>query len=234
MTSKLDLNVGRDVDAAAQASVPKIFVTLAAIGACGIVASIVASIAAAPAHDPMFHFDEDGLNTALSAILLSMASAVSGIVFSVLLQRRHRGAMLWLLVSAGCLLMALDEQLELHERGGAVIGTGNIGGLESFFWNDVIVIVYGLAAVGLAVVFFREIRKIHVVAVLFAVSFALFMAHTAIDSAMPNSIGWKDIPEESAKLLCVFFLLLACGARLVFLFEWSDRDSGRDQPTTGG
>ncbi len=148
-----------------------------------------------------------------------MASAIALMIFYIRHLHRNSGAFFWLILSAACIYLSLDELLELHERGGAAINTDSIGGLESFYWNDVIVISYGLLAIGVTLIFSREILISRQFAALFALSFAFYVAHTAIDSLVPNSVGWKDVPEESAKLLSVFFLFLASCARFVLLID---------------
>lgn len=206
---------------------PRIFVIFAILGTLCIAASIAVSVVFAPEHDPMFHFSEKGLNTALSTLCLSMAGAVSAMVFYLRLSDWSPGAIFWLVLAAGCVFLSLDEQLEFHERGGMALHASSAGALEWFRnWNDIIVIVYGLVAMAIAALFGREILASRHFAVLFAVGFAFYAVHTAVDSTLPRSLVWKDIPEEGAKLVSVYFLFLAACARFVMLIETSWRPQG--------
>ena len=203
---------------------PRIFVIFAILGTLSIAASIAVSILSAPAHDPMFHFSEKGLNTALSTLCLSMAGAVSAMVFYLRLSDWSPGALFWLVLAAGCVFLSLDEQLEFHERGGMALYANGVETLEWFRnWNDIIVIIYGVVAMAIAALFGREILASKHFVVLFAVGFAFYAIHTAVDSTLPRSLAWKDIPEEGAKLACAYFLFLAACARFVMLIETSWR-----------
>lgn len=203
---------------------PEIFSTFAILGTLCVAASIAVSIMIVPEHDPMFHFSEEGLNTALSSVCLSMAGVVSAMVFYLRLKDWSPGAIFWLILAAGCLFLSLDEQLGFHERGGVALDVSSVGDLESFRnWNDIIVILYGLVAMAIAALFGREIIASRHFAVLFAVGFAFYAVHTAVDSIFPNSLAWKDIPEEGAKLFSVYFVFLATCARFVMLLETSWR-----------
>lgn len=214
---------------------PRIFVVFAVLGTLCVIASIVVSMVFAPEHDPMFHFGEEGLNTALSATSLSMASAVSAMVFYLRLKDWSPGAVFWLVLAAGCLFLSLDEQLGFHERGGMALDVSRFGELKAFRnWNDIIVIFYGLIAIAIAAVFGREILHSRHFAGLFAVSFTFYAAHTAIDSILPSSIDWKDIPEEGTKLMSVFLLFLASCARFVLLIDGRSGGEALSMSTMGG
>lgn len=199
---------------------PRFFFALAALGIVGVMAYIALSIVAAPSDEPLYHFSEDGAITALSTVFLSMGSALALVVFYLRLNGSTRGAVFWFVLAAGCAFLALDEQLMLHERGGDVIEVSRIGPTEMFRnWNDVIVIGYGVVALAIAAFFGREILRCRTFALVFAAGFAFYALHTGIDSVVPSTQTWKDIPEESAKLFSVFFLALAVIAQLLALLE---------------
>jgi len=126
----------------------------------------------------------------------------------------------WLAGRRGCAFLVLDEQLMFHERGGHFIEATSVGEVEFVCnWNDLIVIMYGAAAIAITALFAREFMKCRAFVVLFAIGFAFYALHTGLDSLIPSSVAWKDIPEESAKLFSVFCLVLAMGTKTPVLTE---------------
>lgn len=199
---------------------PRLFVWFASLSSVAVVLSIFVSVYLSPADDPTFQFSEEGINTALSAICMAMAGVSAALVFYLRARTFDYGALFWLLLAAGCIFLSLDEQLGFHERGGMMLDTSSLGGLESFRnWNDIIVIAYGFIVLAVAGLFGREILNSRTFTVLLVIGFGFFAIHTAVDSIVPSSYVWKDVPEEGSKLISVFFLFLATTARLVLLIE---------------
>lgn len=198
---------------------PSFFWGFAILSTIGIFCWIVASIIFSPISDPVFHFGEDGAITALSSVIMAMSGAIAAIIFYLRIPDLNFGSLFWLALSAGCIFLSLDEQLMFHERSGHLIESGI--GESTFFrnWNDLIVIGYGIIALAIAALFGREILKCRIFAVFFATAFVFYVIHTGIDSIVPNSFVWKDIPEESAKLMCVFALFLGISAQLMAVLE---------------
>ncbi len=207
-------------DPAHRLSPPPVFKGFAVLGAIGLVCCVVASIVFAPASNPVFHFGENGAITALSSVTLAMASALALMVFYLRSRDWDLGTLFWLILAGGCLFLSLDEQLMFHERGGHVIEATAIGQPSLFRnWNDLIVIGYGVVALAIAAMFGREILKCRTFALFFATGFAFYAIHTGIDSLVPKSVPWKDIPEETAKLACVFSLFMGVCGQLLAMTE---------------
>lgn len=201
---------------------PGHFWALAATGIAGIFACILASIFFAPASNPTFHFSEDGAINALSSVTLAVTAAFAFVVFYLRTANFNSGTVFWLILAAGSLFLSLDEQLQFHERGGSALELTRIGKSELLRnWNDLIVIAYGLAALGIGALFRHEIFNCRVFAMFFAAAFGFYAIHTGIDSLVPTAVAWKDIPEESAKLLSVFSVLLGVFAQLLAVIERS-------------
>jgi hypothetical protein len=199
---------------------PPFFKYFAGLAIVSVLAYIAVSILFAPSDRPLYHFSEDGAITALSTVFLAMASALALAVFYLRMDDWKSGGLFWLILGLGCAFLALDEQLMFHERGGAAIELTSIGASETFRnWNDVIVIGYGVVALVIAGLFGREILRCKVFALSFGVGFAFYALHTGIDSIVPTAVAWKDIPEESAKLMSVFFLFLAMCARFLAMAD---------------
>ncbi len=206
--------------AAQTLSPPPVFRELALLGCLGIALFLLASVLLVPSDKPAFHFGEEGAVTALSSILLAMSSVLALLVFYLGHKDLHLGTFLWLLLSVGFLLLSLDELLMFHERGGDALKANGFGDAGVFrAWDDLIVALYGVVALGVAALFWREFMKCPITGILFAVGFAFYLVHTTIDSIIPASVWWKDYPEEGAKLLCVFSMFLAVSAYVLALAE---------------
>lgn len=199
---------------------PPVFRGFALLATLGVLAVIALSILFPPEGAPMYHFRESGAITATSAICLAMTSILAAATFYLRSKDWHMSGLFWLILAVGCLFLSFDEQLMFHERGGAVIETTSIGASEFFRnWNDLIVILYGVVALTIAAVFGREAIRCRAFALLFALGFVFYAIHTGIDSLMSSTVRWKDIPEESAKLLSVFSVFLAACAQLLATIE---------------
>jgi len=198
------------------AAPPFIFSAFVALGVLGVLAWIGLSILAAPADEPMFHFGEKGAVTALSTVFMAMAGALALAVFYLRMDDWKSGAWFWLLLAAGFAFLAIDEQLMLHERGGYALENTQLGPSQTFRnWNDLIVIGYGVVALGIVAFATREILKCRAFAILFATAFFFYAVHTGLDTVLPTDLAWKDVPEESAKLFCALFLFLSLCARFL-------------------
>lgn len=195
---------------------PPVFKVFASLAIPCVLAYILVSIFFAPSDRPLYHFSEDGAITALSTVFLAMSGALAAAVFYLRMDDWKSGGLFWLILAMGCAFLALDEQLMFHERGGDAIALTSVGATETFRnWNDVIVIGYGVVALAIAGLFGREILRCRVFALVFLAGFAFYVLHTGIDSILPSTIAWKDIPEESAKLMSVFCIFLALCAQFL-------------------
>lgn len=203
----------------ATSSVPQFFVPVAALGAVGLLASVFYGVMAAPANEPLFHFHEEGLVTVLSSIILSMTSALAAVVFLIRMKDFNTGTLFWLILSAGCLFFAFDENFMIHERSGVLVesGVGDAGWFRN--WNDVIVILYGIGAIGVSFLFAGEIIRFRMFTILFGAAFGFYMIHTTLDAGLLQTYWWKDIVEESSKLVCFYFVLLATMSSAMTLIE---------------
>lgn len=206
------LHTAYDQDATSQFH----FRVMALLGTLGVLCAIAFSFLFGPASKPMFHFSEDGAITALSSTILSITSALAFVVFYLRSNALNIDRLFWLLVCAGSLFLGLDEQLQFHERGGSFVETTEIGKSSLFRnWNDLVVIAYGVIGLGVAAVFRREVFRFRPFAVFVALGFFFYAVHTGIDALLPVSVAWKDAPEEGAKLLSVYCLLLGVLSQLM-------------------
>ena len=102
-------------------------------------------------------------------------------------------------------IFVVDELLEFHELIGGIVGrVSSSGAFRS--WNDIVVIVYGIAALPIIAVILPEIIRFPRVLRMFAIAFGFYVFHTLIDSISdPPTLG-SVIAEEACKLLCGAFL----------------------------
>jgi hypothetical protein len=196
---------------------PGIFIGFASLGFVLVLLSIVLSVYLSPMENPALHFRGNGLNTALSAICMSMAAVAAALVFYLRSKNFSYGALFWLVLAGACVVFSLDAQLALDGGGADRPGNGIGGPGPAGQWTGTILYCAGAAAVlGL---FAREIRTSRTFVILLAVAAVFFVIHAGIDGLVPNRFIWKDVPSQGSRLIAVFFLLLATTARLVLLIE---------------
>ena len=189
-----------------QTKLPNISLIIISALACVLAYIIVATF---NGETPDAHFSyESGAITALSAILLTTASALSLAVLVVNVRFNNPDIVLWVLMALGFGFLALDELIGFHEQLGIIIGYYAYSGVFRN-WNDVIVILYGVIALPFIVVFLSRIMRYRMLLELFIVAFIFYILHTLIDSLSEPSTTLSAILEESSKLICVLFLALS-------------------------
>lgn len=164
-----------------------------------------------------FHFvNERGAVTALSAILLAMAAALSLACVFLARAQSQSHVILWVLFSSGFLFLSLDELLQFHERVGYWLD--DRVALSAFRgWNDLVVIAYGVVALPIAACLLPKILSYPRLAEMLGTAFAFYAFHTLIDTFQEPPTTASVILEESAKVLCAGFLVLAAFTGLVQL-----------------
>jgi len=195
---------------------PRIFNYLVALVLGGTMLSIGVAILAAPYGNLAYYFVEGQFLTVLSSMMLSMAGALALVIFYVRIQRPNIGVLFWLFLGSALIFLALDESLQFHERVGALFGKSFVGKSSHFRnWNDVIVIGYGVGAIVFLWIFKSEITRCQKFLQLLVIAFVFYVIHTTVDSIVVVETWLKVVPEESAKILSVAFLLLAVCANLL-------------------
>jgi len=161
----------------------KVFWTLAAIAAAGVVLELVFEMYK---RKP---FDENGVVTLTSFAQLLSASFVS---FAIWRRRKAGGpprltdkGTIWLLIALGFLYLATDEEILLHE--GAGHGVNKIFGLgETGVWahlDDMLVGLYGVVGLGALWLYRRELLLFSVCMRLLAAGFVFLALSVAADAA---------------------------------------------------
>jgi len=187
--------------------------TIVVLG-CATVYMAAAILFVSPLEAPEYHFvHERGAVTALSAILLAMSSGFA--LSSLLLSggARLETRIFWSLIAAGMAVLAVDELMELHEKIGGrldeidALGIASAGALRG--WNDLIVILYGVAALPFVLTFLPSVLRYPRLLELLGAAFVFFVIHTSIDSLVEPRTTISAITEEAAKIYCACFLALA-------------------------
>jgi len=157
-----------------------------------------------------FNFvDERGTVTALSAVLLATGAAFSLSAFLLSANEFRKSRIFWFLAAGALGVLALDELLEFHERLGDRIDAIGIAAGPVRHWNDVIVIVYGVLALGFLCYFLTTIIRYPRFIELLVVAFVCFLVHTTVDSLVEPPTVVSVVVEESCKLFCSAFISLA-------------------------
>lgn len=158
---------------------------------------------------PEFNFqDEGGSITALSSIYLTLACGFAIAANAIHFRFKGTHQLLWLIVAAGLLFLAFDEQVQFHERFGRIV-IEQIMPQEYFRnWNDVIVIMYGVIALPVGLFLLPRLLRYRLVPELFAAGFIFYAIHTSIDSTQDPATLTSIILEESAKVFSTAFLAI--------------------------
>ncbi|MFQ5768294.1 MAG: hypothetical protein ACE5ID_09975, partial [Acidobacteriota bacterium] len=158
---------------------------------------------------PSHYFTEGGPIDWLSSVFLAAAAVLAWCTWSVKPHERERGSWFWLASAAGFVFLALDERFMFHERFhfrfGHLLGPPPAG-LRN--WNDVVVIVYGLAALGLLVPAWTFLLRYRQHLRVLMLAFGFYALHTMVDSVFASSPG-KTLVEESFKVLAGAGFMLA-------------------------
>lgn len=182
---------------------------------------------------------ERGSVTALSSVLLALGSAFALASFLVSPDGRARYRLFWFVLAGGLAFLALDELLQFHEQIGyrldrvAVLGNA-VRESPIRKWDDMIVILYGVVALPVALLFLPSVLRLPRVAECLAVAAVFYVIHTATDSLVEPRTTVSVIVEESAKLFCATFLAVASLAGLLAQVERlraADRSALRSRAT---
>jgi hypothetical protein len=195
----------------------------------GLMVAVALAILDAPEIRPHHHFLEGGGITYLSALFLAVAAGQAGTAFFLARIGSQRRVLnyFWLLSALGFGFFALDELMEFHELVGGKLGDHQ-DQAPLFFrsWNDLIVILYGIIAIGVCLTFLPEILRVPGFAPLCATGGVCYVIHTMVDSMSFARSNLTMMVEESAKLSSSAFFGLAYFAAVVGM----SRESG--PPTT--
>ena len=185
----------------------------------------VAGLAIALGDEPAEQFGEGGLGTWASVVLLA-ASAV--VAFATWRARRAAtgAALVWLVIAAGFVYLALDDALSWHEKLDRFVHRKVLGIATTEVTkhlDDLILGVYGLLALAVLYRFRDELRRVPGLPRVLALAMGLMFLQVAIDMLdHPDAIRalvdkgpvrqlvrlWTPVVEETVKLLAEGVFLL--------------------------
>ena len=186
---------------------PRVAVCAGAV-AVYVIAYLALALLCAPHGKPHANFREGKAVDSMSSVFLGMTCALALANFLLRRDSPDWGKWFWLLMSVAFLFLALDELLEFHEKFGRYIRKSPIGPTKSFRnWNDVIVILYGVAALAGGLSFLPEILRFPRFLTFLIVGGVFYCVHTSIDSLWSGH--GHTVPEESMKLFAVASFMVA-------------------------
>jgi len=192
-----------------------------------IVGTVVIS---APFQSVGHQFKEGGIITYFSVVQLFILSYLAYLVFKAradgFKHPWHSSIAIWGIASLGFSFLALDDWLSIHEKLDMLIhrvGQFQETGVSDRI-DDLIVGLYGVMAVGLLVIYRRELMRYKSVLGYVVIGFVLMFLMVGIDVVTNRDdllillfsretttfiMGWIFVPEESFKLFSEAFLIVA-------------------------
>ena len=198
--------------------------------ALNAVVIVVTILVATPSDTVSRQFDEGGIITYFSVIQLLMLSWFSDKIFKTRRQGiKHpwqSSVAIWGIFSFGFFFLALDDLIMIHEWFDKMIHA--VGQFEETGWSDriddLIVALYGLMAIGLLVVYRRELKKFRLAFPYTVVGFLLLFLMVGVDAITNRNdilpiifseevvdvlLDWDLIVEEALKLMSEAVLIVA-------------------------
>lgn len=163
-----------------------------------------------PEQKPHLVFREGAPADGLSAALLFTTAMIAWAAWLTGPERWRNGNWFWGASALGLVFLVVDERFQLHERLYKI-------GLREFYgdpplglknWNDLALIVYGLAAGVLLLLALPAIVRHRAFRVFLGAALACFLAHTALDVLLPRE-PFSTAVEETFKLLAGVGFVLA-------------------------
>jgi hypothetical protein len=167
-----------------------------------VVAAIILALKLHPEGNYAYHFGEEiGAITAVSAVFLSIAAGLAGSAWYFSDKQHKTHKFFWFLTMVAFGFLALDEQMQIHEKLGRLIKNHWLGPSQVFRnWNDAIVILYGIGALLFLAIFLATILSYPKVLEILAVSMLFYILHTAIDALTVEKTHLSVVLEESCKV----------------------------------
>jgi hypothetical protein len=180
-----------------------------AVVVVALLSFIALSVVLAPAGDIAINFsDERRSITLLSTGMFLMAGCLAAATLWIERRRSGRARLLWTSLTVLMFYFCADEVLQFHEQLGDYLGAhASPGPFRNF--NDVIVIGYGLAALPVALLSWREVLRHPRLMTMLMITGALYVGTSAVDSLSEPPTSTSIIVEESIKVFCSTFFMLS-------------------------
>ena len=187
---------------------PRATLIITSIAAFTLVLVIV-SILGVPARKSLdYHFiNERGLISFSTQFFLMIAGAFSLATLIAQLEHNDSHHLLWGLLALGFFILAADEFFHLDSIAGRIL-QHQFSWIRYHWWKDLLVILYGVIAVVVLVIYLPEIFRYPLVFELFCLGFAFYFLQTFLDVTR-NQTVFDNIIEETFKIFSVAFLAQA-------------------------
>jgi len=188
---------------------------LVAVTAACIGAYIGLSVLFAPRGVIAYNFaSEQGTVTTLSTGMLLMAACLAAMGFWSVREDSSRARLLWAALTVVMSYFAVDEVMEFHERVGEFLNAHVPRG-PFRNWNDIVVILYGIAVIPLALLLWHEVLRYRRLFTMLVVTGLLYVGTTSVDTLTTTPTDLSNIVEEGLKGTCSTFFMLSMLTGLV-------------------
>jgi len=157
---------------------------------------------------------ERGSITLLSSGMFLVAACLAGVTLLTVRAERGRPRVLWFALTAAMAYFSIDEVMGFHEAAGELLDE-NVPKGPFRTYNDVVVIVYGLIAVPLALLLWREVVRYQRLLTMLLIAGVLYVATSSVDTLTDDATAVSTVIEEGIKVCCSTFFALSMLTGLV-------------------
>jgi hypothetical protein len=157
---------------------------------------------------------ERGSITLLSSAMFLMAGGLAGGTLLLVWADRGRSRLLWLAFTAVMVYFSVDEVLGFHEEMGQFLDE-HVSPGPFRTWNDVVVIIYGVVALPLALLLWREVLRYARLLPMLVITGVLYVATSSVDTLTESASATSTVIEEGIKVTCSTFFMLSMLTGLV-------------------
>jgi hypothetical protein len=157
---------------------------------------------------------ERGSITLLSSGMFLVAACLAGFTLLTVRAERGRPRMLWFALTAAMAYFAIDEVMGFHEAAGELLDE-NVPKGPFRTYNDVVVIVYGLIAVPLALLLWREVVRYQRLLTMLLIAGVLYVGTSSVDTLTADATATSTVIEEGIKVCCSTYFALSMLTGLV-------------------
>jgi hypothetical protein len=157
---------------------------------------------------------ERGTNTLLSMAMFLLAACLAARALLLVWGKGGRTRLLWLAFTVIMAYFSADEVLQFHEHGGDFLDAHFSSGPFRNY-NDLVVIVYGVALLPLALLLWREVLQHPRLLTMLVITGVLYVATSSVDTLVEYPSPVSVVIEEGIKIFCSTFFALSMLTGLV-------------------
>jgi hypothetical protein len=173
---------------------------------------------------------ERGSITLLSSGMFLVAACLAGLTLVTVRAERGRPRQLWSALTAAMVYFSIDEVMGFHEAIGEALDEHVPTG-PFRTWNDVVVIAYGLIAVPLALLLWREVLRYQRLLTMLLIAGVLYVGTSGVDTLTADATAVSTVIEEGIKVCCSTYFALSMLTGLVAArWRYRPQDGGAARP----